>query len=254
MLYIFNLDEQLVAVLENKDGEACSLESVKLKENLTGEFSLEFELPAQHDDWQYIKERYYVAVEDTDGTMQLFIVAEITDTHAERMTKTVFCDHASIEMNDEIIEEVVISKENSSSAFGAVMAGSKWTIGASDATVSKYSLTARMKPRRNVLVQLAERWGVELAYRVTLVNNSIGTRYVDLKLQRGSRRGKRLEYSKDMQEITRTVNADFLKTALYGVGKAYDPPTAAKEEDVPDEEKLRVNFVGVDWSTASGLL
>lgn len=251
MLYIFDIEENLVAVLENKDGGAAGLSSLKIKEKLNGEFTLEFEVPEQHPDLEFIKERYFAAVEDTDGTFQLFIITEITDTHAETLTKSVYCQHSSLELGDEIIEELLIDRKEAADAITAIFQGSRWQVkSAQNRAGDPHDLTVRWKSRREALYTYLERWNMEIKYSVDITGGKIQHRLIELYTERGVNRGKRIEYEKDTESITRTTRADFIKTALYGLGKAYNPPTTPEGEDAAEEDKLRVNFKGVEWSTA----
>jgi phage minor structural protein len=258
-LFVFDMEEKLVATLENKDANSCPVKECRIKEALNGAFTLEFEIENDHEDLDKIKEKYFVAVKDVDGKDQLFIIQEIEDSHEDEKNKRIFCDHASIELADEIIEELLIDRKNSSLAFESIMFGSKWTIGTLEATVDVHDLTARIKSRREVIETFLNRWGVEISYEVVLGARDILTRKINIEIERGSDIGKRLEYGHNMQSIRRTINADFVKTALYGIGKEIQAENATENEAVKDDEesaiveekKRYVDFGGLEWSTVS---
>jgi phage minor structural protein len=257
-LFIFDLEEKLVATLENKDANSCPVEVCQIKETLNGVFSLEFEIPNTHDDLKYIKEKYFVSVKDADDKQQLFVIQEINDSHENELNKRVFCDHASIvELGDEIIEEVLIDRKTSSDAFPTIMMGSKWEIGTLETTTDVHDLTARIKSRLEVVETFLNRWGVEVSYEVQLGARSISKRLIHIEIERGVDIGKRIEYGHNMETIERTVNADTIKTALYGIGKEVQATSSTENEATTDEEneineekKRYVDFGGVDWSTA----
>jgi phage minor structural protein len=256
-LFIFDLDEKLVATLENKNANSCPVEVCEINEALNGAFTLEFELPSKHDDWQYIKEKYFVVVKDVDDVNQLFIIQEIEDSHENELNKRIFCDHASIELADEIIEELLIDRKNSVVAFESFMLGSKWQIGTLEQTLDVHDLTVRLKNRREALETFLNRWGVEVSYSVELSATTIFKRLIHIHLERGSYLGKRLEYGHNLDSIRRNINVDNLKTAFYGLGKELEKVANQENEAVieegteeNEEYKRYIDFGGVDWSIA----
>src|SRR5690606_15395641 len=92
---------------------------------------------------------------------------------------------------------------------------------------------------RELLLRLAEEFGGELRFRAVWQDGQIVARYVDLLQQRGRRTGKRFEYRKDIEGLTREEDTTELVTALIGVGASLD-------------DGSRVNFANVVWSKASG--
>lgn len=248
------MEEKLVATLENKDANSCPVEVCKINEALNGAFTLEFEIPNLHEDLQYIKEKYFVVVEDVDGKDQLFIIQEIEDSHENEFNKRIFCDHASIELADEIIEELFIDRKNSVVAFEAIMLGSKWEIGTLEATIDVHDLTVRLKNRREVIETFLNRWGVEISFEIELSGTTIFKRLMHIELKRGTDIGKRLEYGHNIESITRTINADHVKTALYGKGKEIETQSASETdlsetEELEEESKRYIDFGALDWST-----
>lgn len=258
-LFIFDMEEKLVATLENKNSNACPVEVCVIKEALNGAFTLEFEIPNDHDDLDKIKEKYFVVVKDADDKNQLFIIQEIEDSHENELNKRVFCDHASIELADEVIEELLIDRKNSVNAFNDIMLGSKWTIGTLEATTDVHDLTVRLKNRREVVETFLNRWGVEISYEVELSGATIFKRVIHIHLERGDDIGKRLTYGHNVESIRRTINADHVKTALYGKGQEINTQTASETgltetEELAEEAKRFVDFGGLDWSTVTQTL
>lgn len=244
MIYVLNRDEQLVAVLDNTKPDACPFWNADVKEVLGGEYTFSFVVPYDHPDAAYLEELGYVAFQDYERKYQLFIITQIEEVHGAEYTKEVLCEHASLELFDDVIEELLLVDDTTAQALPAILSGTKWEAGTIEAT-DRHDFTIRYMTVREALSKFAERWGVELAFRVELSGTGISRRYVDAFVQRGYNTGKRFEYAKDISEIRREIRADGVKTALYGYGKEEEQTV----DGSPDGDRIRMDFADVQWST-----
>lgn len=242
MIYVFNRDEKLQAILSNEDKHSCPYWNAPVKEVLGAEFTFSFTVPYDHPDAAYLEELGYVAILDYERNFQLFVITQIEEKHSIELLKEVFCEHASVELGDDFIENLLIDRKEVSTALPTLLTGTRWTAGTMENTTI-HDLTVTYKSVREALANFSERWGVELRFRVTLGGSGITGRYVDAVKARGALTGKRFVYGKDLKEVVRTIEAESVKTALYGYGKEIDNADGTKE---------RISFNDVAWSTAGG--
>jgi phage minor structural protein len=253
MIYIFNQNELFEALLSNENKDTCPFWDAVLEEKLGGEFHFTFTVPSFHPVAKRLQEKWYVATKDPDGTFQLFIIQEIEDTHSEQATKTIFCEHAIVELLDEIIEEQLLKDRLSSQAVTTVLTGTRWTLGTVSEASNRHDYTVRFKTVLEALDKIFERWGREVRYRVEIADNRIQGRFIDLFIKRGTNTGKRFDFEQDLTEIVRTVDAREIKTALWGRGARIQPEAEATGEETfeiggfSEEETNRVDFKPVVW-------
>ena len=242
MLYIFDIDEQLQAVLNN-DGEACPYSDPIHAEKLNGENTFSFSIPADHSDAQYVTEGNLVAFEDLDLAWQLFEIKRVTDLHGDGLTKTAFCENAFYELIDDFIEDVRPTDCSANFALTQALSGTRWEPG----TVADLGTNSTNYYYQSVLSsvqKVASVWGGELRFRIVVTGGVIANRYVDLLTRRGTDTGKQWEYGRHTKEIEREIDLTTTKTALYGRGKGEAVETGGYGR--------RTTFADVVWSTASG--
>ncbi len=267
MLYVFSADEQLLAVLSNQGGmvagESLQYDSGLLydsglyykmwtaenlcpyfdavhTEGLDGTNIFIFSVPADHPDASYVVRGGLVAFKDLDGDWQLFEINYVENKHASELIKVAQCEHIAIaELNDTHIDDNRPTNATALEALNTALAGTRWQAGNTD-DLGLNSTTIYRTTRLACVVKIAQVWGGEYKFRVTIAGNQITGRYVDLKLRRGTNTGKRFEYGKDLTEIVRTEDVRGIKTALYGYGKG---------EETADGFGRRITFADVVWTT-----
>jgi phage minor structural protein len=248
-LFVFNTDENLLAILENKDGSnACPHYETTVIEQLNGEFTLEFQIPAGHRDAQHVIRGNKIGLWDPDQNFLLFDISKTDDDHGESLVKTVTCEHSMIvELNDDIVRDkrpvdVTADVALDGILTDTVLGGVRWKRGTvaslGTATPDNVFYETVMSGIQKV------RLGYKTDYkpRITVANGKIGDRFIDLG-PRGSDTGRRFEYTKDLKQIKREVDMTGVKTALIGRGKG---------EETGDGYGRRIDFGGVIWSTANG--
>lgn len=241
-----NFHEHLVCILENNDKKSCPFEEAKFTEEINGEVTLEFRVPASHPDAAYVRRGYWAVIQDEDEAYRAFSIEETEEIHeAGEMYIGVFCEDLSVvEMNDEIIEDIRPQNTDAGDALERALGGSVWEVGQVD-DLGTGSTNFYYETVRSAVNKVIKEWGGEVRYRVELgKDNRIVGRYVDLFAQRGEDTGKRFEYSKDLVRVKRTTDLSELKTALYGRGKG--------EETEEGGHGRRLTFADVEWSTDDG--
>jgi len=217
-LLVFDKNEVLQVVLSN-DGTACPFFNAVHDEKINLENTFTFAIPADHIDAQYVTEGSLVAFKDLDSEWQLFEVKRMIDTDDTVTTKQVYCEAAFYELLGDIVPT---GGGNGSSAWIAVISAlsqSRWEDGTM-VDLGLQTTTFNHQTALSCLQQIAATWKGELQFRVTIANNVITHRYVDLLARRGSAAGKQFVFGKDLQKVEREVDFNNVYTAMYGRGKA----------------------------------
>lgn len=217
MLYIFNRAEELTAILEQGNKEACPYYGASIKSVLNGEEILNFRAPLDNDQAKTIEELGYVALKNKYKQWKLFLITEIVEVHSDIIEIEVTAEGAFVELDNVIIESQIIDRKQPSTVLPTLLAGTRWEAGNISGT-EIHDLTVKHKSVLFALQEFRERWHGELRFRVEIAGNKIARRIVDFSPSKGTWKGKRFEYSKDIQEIQRTIDCKSVKTALYGLG------------------------------------
>lgn len=241
MLWIFNRNEELVAVLKNEGTALPYIKAVHL-EQLNQDNRFQFSIPANHPDSDKVIEGGMVAYQDNDGDFQLFEIKRIEEIHGAYLQKNIYAEHAVYELLDEFIEDKRPTDASAYLALTDALMGTRWSVG----TVEDLGTASVRFYRENPIAaiqKIIEAWDCEVRYRVEVAGSRITNRYIDLFHRRGVDNGKRFEYEKDMEDVKRTIDATNVKTALYGFGKG---------EETGDGYGRRIDFSEIVWSKADG--
>ena len=131
----------------------------------------------------------------------------------------VYAEWALSELLRDFVEEAQLVQRTATQALSAVLAKTRWgleTVGVGDARRGTliYHMNALAALRR-----IEEVWGGELECSIVVAGGRVAKRTLSLPARRGSWRGLRFTYGKNMAGCTRTVLEDEVFTALYGFGK-----------------------------------
>ena len=177
-------------------------------EELNGEDTIEFEtreVPAKGDRllWR-------------DGEVWREHVVVRTDEPLEGLC-SVYAESSLCELLDDFIEEQHLVSRTAAQALAVALAPTRWTIAGCNVTGTAgcvlYHVNALWALRR-----VAEVWGGEVTAVIGVSNGRISSRSVRLEEHRGSWRGIRFTYGKNMAGCTRTFLEQEVYTALYGFG------------------------------------
>ena len=220
MLLIFDREENLQAILEQKNKNSCPYYNAIVKSVLNGEQTITFRAPFEHEDAKKIIEHGYVARKNKFGQWQLFLITEIVEVHSENTLEIeVFGESNFIELDSIILEDFFVDRKTPQITLPQLLAGTRWEAGNITGT-GTHDLTVKNKSLLEALQTFKERWGVELTFRIEVAGNKISKRIIDCSDVKGAWRGKRFEYRKDLVEVKRTIDAKNIKTGLYVFGKA----------------------------------
>lgn len=215
-IWIFGNDDNLKVIL-GAGVNSCPIYKATTDEVLNGDFNLEFTIPSDHADSYAFGSGDTAVIQRPDGTYAAFQIGEIEDIKPDYV-RDVFCRNALVELDDEIITRQAWYWATSTTVMTGLLKGTRWTLGNSDTAASKANFTATNNTVLECIVNFLLQYKLELGYRVTISGGQITGRIIDLYLARGTNKGRRFEWSKDLTGITRTVNTDEIKTALIGIG------------------------------------
>lgn len=243
MLYVFDgKTETLVAILDNRE-QACPYWDAVHTEQINGVNTLEFSCPADHEAAGYVVEGNLVAIEDPEGDYQLFQIVRVEESRADGPPiKTAFCEHAALELLDEIIEDKRPYGVSAQFALMVALEGTRWQVGQVD-NLGQNSVNFYYESVLSAIQKILNTWGGEVRYRVTIEHNQITGRFIDILDRRGDDRGRVFRYAKDIVSARRTIDLSNVKTALYGRGKG---------EETEEGYGRRITFAEVEWKVANG--
>lgn len=241
MLYVFDRNEKLIAILRN-DGKACPYFDAVHTEKLTGENTFAFSIPADHPDGEYVQKGHFIAFKDLDDNWQMFEIMREEDTHEESKVRTFYCEHVFYELIYDFIEDKRPYDVSAHFALTQALSGTRWGVG----DVADFGTNSTNFYRESVLSALqkiADTWGGELRFRLVVEGGAVSARYVDLLSRRGTDTGKQFVYSKDIKSIKREADLTSVITAAYGYGKGIE---------VGEGYSRRITFADVEWSKDNG--
>jgi phage minor structural protein len=245
LLYIFNPDEELIALLkpdftrsngpasttrgflmaeypaefDREPVEGCPYWGAKHREVLNGENTFSFTVPGGQADAAYVTEGNLVAFKDLDSYWQIFEIKRLVDTHGDGLTRTAYCEHIFYELLDDIVTDKRPSAD-ATAALAGMLDNTRWQVGTVD-DLGASSTTAYYISALEAVQDVANAWKGELNWRC-VISGGVITRYVDLRAMRGTDTGKQFAYSKDILNIEREVDTSGVITALYGRGKGVE--------------------------------
>lgn len=161
----------------------------------------------------------------------------------------VYAESSLCELLGDFIEEAQLVAKTAAQALAAALAPTRWAageVGVGDAA------RGCLIYRTNALAALRrveEVWGGEAEVSIEVDSGRVSSRTVSLPARRGSWRGARLTYGKNLAACTRTVLEDEVFTALYGFGKGLPVLDEAGEPTGGYTRRLTFGSVndGVNW-------
>lgn len=248
MIYVLDKSsEKLLTILDNASPNACPFYNDNYVEKLNGAYVFEFDVPAENADAAHLSEENYVMFKDVLGEWQLFVIKDIEETHSDNLVKRIYCEHSFTELIDDIVQTDTDGESKPAQKWiDSILSGTRW-VGVVDATLNTSILLdeIQFKTVLEALNQIVTLIKCDFKFNITVVGNTITRREIRFT-ERGRNLGKRLEYTKDIDSIKRTVNTDNLKTAILPLGTAQDSidTTKLKERLTIASANNNVLYVG----------
>lgn len=150
-------------------------------------------------------------------------------------------DIAVSELTDcHIQNRIEVTDVSAAGALSTLLTGTGWSIGTTVSSISSGDFD-RGSVWQNVSL-LSQNWNVYIMPRVTVGQNGITGRYLDIISSAGVDRGLRLAVNKNLTDPCVTYDDSELYTALYGYGGTY------AEGSGESRATLEYNFSSVVWN------
>ena len=191
-------------------------------EELNGEDTIEFEsweVPAKGDRLLWLD----------GGVWREHVIVRTEEPLAGLCS--VYAESSLCEMLDDFVEDCQLVSRTAVQALNAVLAPTRWFVEHCDSLGTAGCLVYHQNALWG-LRRVAEVWGGEVTPVIHVANGRVVYRSVRLDARRGSWRGVRFTYGKNMAGCTRTVLEQDVYTALYGYGAGL-PYTDAEGNYVP---------------------
>lgn len=236
-MYLLNQYEDITAVLEQGNKNTASFKDAKIKSVLNGETLLTFTAPYDNDQIKTIVNNGYCVIQNKYKKWQLFFITEIDYKHGDTLEIEVTAEASQVELDGVVIENLDLSGQTPAVALPQILLGTRWEVGTITGGVSADDLKIKYKSVLETLQLFKQSAVGELVFHVEISGNAISRRLVDFTATQGVFKGKRFEYSKDLEEIIRTVDTKGIKTALYGLGNTITTQTLKSNTTI----KVNVN-------------
>lgn len=236
MLFILNKNYEVVESLNSRGNMAVItpyFDDEYLQDLATGAETFTFSTLADSIQSQHLVVGNFIAFRYKDE-YKLFNIINVEEEHTDLFIKNVYCEMASIELINEIVRPMNFSG-TARSFVNTILRETSWQLGNIDAgftEVFDLNLTDYKSAYSLLQEHMVNTFGAEISYRVEIKNNKIVGKYVDIHSQRGSDKGLRFAYSKNLTSIKRTIDTSNIATALIGVGKNN---ITFKDLDLPDK-------------------
>lgn len=254
MIWIFNREDRLTVLCSNDLPEGLPILSANMHEVLNGDINLDFEVPLDHPKAALIEEGYSAAVQRENGTWELFLISEIQQEKSTDDILFVSCRHAVQELAGEYIINRQYDRKEASTVLPDLLGGTRWTAGIVENTAI-HDLTLEKTTILEGLKKFIERWEGEVSYKFDISSAGIVNRIINFSQRIGQDAGRRFEWGRDLEALSRTVNEEGIKTALIGIGRKEAAPDVegATEEDLyftdVDQYTGNENIIGLGLDT-----
>lgn len=190
---------------------------------------------------QYLVNENRVIIPGEDGDYREFVI-KLVDKYRDKSNELI--DVEAFASYQELVGAKIIypgrTEAKSAEAHAHdILAGTEVRVG----TVAHTGIRTIERDRHtdpfSALKSLATTFDLELDFRVEVLGNHI-TRYVDLVEQVGERRGRRVEFGKDLAGIRRIEESDEIATALLCLGPEIDQEDDEGGAGNKDKQRLEV--------------
>lgn len=250
---IFDKSDAVKCWISNEnDNSSTRLLAGILTDVLNGDINLEFSIPLDSLEASLIEESDQVAVEIAPNKWQLFEIKEITKIKEENEVHYA-CRHAMLELADHVVlDKVFYNTTATGSIMDYLLIGTRWTKGIANPSFDKHDIAFSNMSVLDCFAHLISVFGMEISFDFTITGSKIITRTVNVQWSRGSNKGLRFEWKKNLIGIERTVNTDNLKTALIGIGANLSEGTIDSENSnlAPKNPKY-TTITEIEWKTSA---
>lgn len=240
MLYVFDLQEKLIGIIDEEQLISCSY---MLEINVYKELSAEMTLTSTTLD--LLARGMYIGLLNKDSLM-LF---NYDYTHSDTISVKGL-DRGYMDLKDaRPIEDKRPQNVDGHTVLNIALEGTGYQKGTCDVENVASTNFYYISPLE-AIKQIVSTWICEVSFRYTFADNRIVGRYVDLVKRQGSKTGLQFEHGDNVLEVKRKVERTNIVTALIGRGKGEEKTDESGE--ATGAFGRRIQFTDVVWTTDSG--
>ena len=252
MIYVLDKYDKVVTVLctDSVLSDGIQVISAKTKEVNGGASTIETTIDSTHEETRLITDTEHQSLlfKNSDEEWQQYYLAEVEDNHEVYLTKTLYGENASQEVDNRFCTEnvTVVDLDGTPQALiNYCLAPSRWVLGECDLTGDKiHLLETKNKSVGELLQEIASLYNADYRFRIEVdpsAESKILGRYVDFKKTLTTDKGKVFSIGKDIVSINRSIDCSNVKTAII--------PIMA---DTGSAETQPISIADVEWSKANG--
>ncbi|MGM9544420.1 MAG: phage tail spike protein [Romboutsia timonensis] len=219
MLFILNRQEKVVGVLKNSGKNSVPFFNDLLTEDLaTGSETFEFTTVSKNGIGQHLVVGNFIAFKKGQS-YKLFQIMQTEEDHQDELYISVYAECAGLQLINSAFRGAKIISASFDRVIRTLLSDTSWNVGALPyGLATTYDLDIEQASVYSLLQTYAQKYGVELEFRVEINRGKISKKYVDGYYSRGKVTGKRFTYERDIEGIVRKTDATELYTALIGKG------------------------------------
>lgn len=247
MIFVFSKREELKTILSNEDNDMCPYFDDLFYETLDSTMVYDFSVPKDHPKAELLENEGYVVRKDDDGEYIQFKIKEVNDDKISNI-RAIKTENVALEMLTRFVSPATTSLLTPSAIMDYILNGSRWERGICGLTESRVWTFDDYKNKIEALQLVKSQYDTDIRFRVEIQGQKIVNRYVDMAT-RGTKTGKRFDYTRDIKGLRRIRNTNSLCTAVIARGTKDDGTTftlADVEWKVIDGDPVN-KPLGQDW-------
>ena len=171
-----------------------------------------------------------------DGKYMLFQIVSVNDIHGDNLEMEVYCESAGLSLINSVCRSQKIVSCDVRKFLEAILQDTEWNIGFVDMSLANtFDLNLETSSVYSLLQNNIKKYDAEIRFRCEIVNGRISKKFIDVFRTRGKVSGKRFEFGKNVESISREIDSSELFTALIGEGKNGLNFSDISLEDVPNK-------------------
>ena len=198
---------------ETYKGSATRLTECVSKRTVNGDESLSFVCMEQ---WE---KGDRVVWQDAKGRWHENIIDGVEETRDDKglVYEYYAPSSAKVELSGDYLEDKRPYSTSALVALTSALSESRWEVGYAD-DLGQNSTNFYQTDAWTAIHDVADVWGGELEYEITVSGSKISSRKVNILARVGKDEGRRFSYTKDLVSVKRSVDEGSVVTALYGYG------------------------------------
>lgn len=221
MIFILDRQEKVIGVLKSdgvSEGTPFFFDDVLSEDLATGAETFQFSVVGTGKISRDLAVGNFICFKK-NGKFKLFQIVQLEENHQEDLVLTVYCEGAGLELINKVFRKRTLNSATLRRFLETVLDETGWSVGFVEGTVvNTLDLELEDSSVYATLQNNIAKFGCELEFRVEIKGRRIAEKYVDVYGHRGKATGKRFEFGKDIEGITRKTDSTQLYTALVGRG------------------------------------